>query len=642
MEHLLLAYGQVCSIDLLQIAYADASDRYPPIAHAHAGLTGAQKARFLEALAHDLASHAYHAIRKQPGDERSNWDTDRIRDRVVQSAWKLALNSQANLERSEPHEPEQAVQWIARAAESGASRIYAERLELGSTSIESQLSGQPANSEPGCRAALKCLQEMLVAYPGVLQERSIARVCFDYVLRSIDSMLEQASLVGKRDAHAPVKCIRFADYLIVQTDPDPQYDWVIPGVQHRLRLELAKIKATVDPSRTQIVDLGRGQKLNVGEFELCASGGNGKPLRVAYTKINRPQPDLTIAAEAIDEKKPAVPRRNKSSKKVANETVGDGVALPRWFSAPARILLAIRERLPRLDGTRASAHVQSFARVFRRHRNLLVIGSCLIVVAAFGGAYVVSSPRGKAAESFHRDFGSGTAGPPLAPLGPVRLEYQTLDAGGLRITLPEMRYQYGPVGVRTMFGARGDFEISFRYELLKAERPASGWGTGVFLSLEKSSSPPDSARIGRVHDAEDKQVFKWDHASPDHLEADQAAGNQLASKRPAGRMRFVRKGPMLRYLVADGNDDNFVLVKEEDYGTGDIDSFRVAATTANQPCAVDVRLIDLEVAADQLTNLKPTARASGISWTIWLGLALIPSGLVLYATRRRRRSGPNS
>jgi hypothetical protein len=218
----------------------------------------------------------------------------------------------------------------------------------------------------------------------------------------------------------------------------------------------------------------------------------------------------------------------------------------------------------------------------------------------------------------------------------VRLDFQSLDEDGLRNTLPRSRSQLGAVGVRTMFGARGDFEITVHYEILQAEKPALGWGAGVMMSLEAASQ--DSARIGRALDADDEGVFKWDHGNQKQTDDPADVVDPIPSKQAFGSLRFVRKGPTLRYYVAEGKDASFTMVHEEEFGSKNIDTIRVVATTDDQPRSIDVRLIDFDVKADQFLNRGSIAPTRGPSWPLLAALGLAVLSLGLYAVRRRRRA----
>ena len=633
-------YSELCKLDLLKLAYTEAAERFPHIVQAHAELNSAQKDHFIEELGRDLEAHAYHPSNPPADDSGSRWGSAAIRDQIVQAAFQLAWASAAGPEKSAVSQAESAIQWIARAAEKGLTRVYVEKLEVGRSPAPVSKPREKRAVPTDDAAFVAILHDMLKAYPNLAQDKDFAPRWFDCVFQGVDAMLEQASLVGKRDAHAPVKCARFANYLVLLVDPEPQFDWVIPGVQHRLRGELSKFNGSVNSSQTQHIDLARGDKLTFWGFELRVSGGVGK-LRVSYepTKSKKPiAPDLAEPPEP-EAKKPALPKRKKPVKQ-AKEESRDGLTITlHWLSFPRRAFRTVRDRLPAISRMQLLAFPRSFISSPSKNRNSVLAAAGLVVVIAIAGAYVFLSMRGADAESFHRAFHRNPAGPPLAPFGQVRLDFQTLDESGLRITLPRTRHQLGAVGVRTMFAARGDFEITVQYEVLQAEKPASGWGAGVMMSLEAASQ--ESARIGRAVDADDKQVFKWDRGNKKQTDDEADATNQIPSKQAVGNLRFERKGSILRYYVAEGKDSSFTLVHEEEFGSANIDTFRVVATTDDQPRSIDVRLINFDVKADQLLNRASSVSARGWSWPLLAGLGLaVVLGLGFFlglACRRRTR-----
>jgi hypothetical protein len=600
------AYENLCSHQLLELAYADAKQRFLSSGQGCDVLNSVQKDRLIAELARDLENYAYRPSSPNAIATASTSGPTIIRDLVVQSALKLAFGSCTK--RMVSFQAEEVVQWIARAAEKGLSRVYAERLEVGPSILHEQESGKPSLG--------LLINQMLAAYPSLVQEKTFVPLWFDYVFRDIDSMLEQANLIGRGDAHAPVKGARFSIYFVVLVDPDPQYDWVVPGVQHRLRKELSKIKGAVDSCQTQHVDLERGDKLTFWGYELWANEGRGRALRVSYhlAKNGLPAfPGSALVCQA-DTNKPTPPRKKKPAQKPAKKA--------KEGRASGRSRFTFRWHMPRINLHQLVLGLNTLVAAPRKHKSYILTITGLVVLAMLFGVYVLSSMRPKLAESFYRDFRGGAAGRPLAPFGPSMLDMQSLDEGGLHITLARKRARYGPVGMRTMFGARGDFTITVDYEILQAERPDSGWGAGVFLWLKKASHSVDTARLGRALDADENQVFKWDRAIADQAGARVTRGHQLAGKDVVGRLRFVRNGSTLSYFVAGGKNARFSLVHEEDFGKEDIESFRIAVTSDDRPCLIEARFVELDFKSDQSTNLDSDVLASGPSRPLLMGKGL--------------------
>jgi hypothetical protein len=86
-------------------------------------------------------------------------------------------------------------------------------------------------------------------------------------LHNVDQVLHQATLLGRQGSCIHATCCRFEREVALFLDNDAQYEWLLPAVQKRLREALAGIKAEVDPEKTQLVDLARGDKLHFVDHE---------------------------------------------------------------------------------------------------------------------------------------------------------------------------------------------------------------------------------------------------------------------------------------------------------------------------------------------------------------------------------------
>lgn len=638
MDGTLRAYADLCDLDLLRAAYADAVERFPAIRRAHASLHSSDKDRLIEELARDLELRTYQPLPAN-SSEPGGWDQAAVRDRVVQSAMRIVCGSRFGPVKTETIQAEEAVRWMARAMECGLTRVFVVRLEVEANSLGGWKPDATSTPEHG-NAWFSLLRGMLATYPSLWREDAFAPYLCDSIFCDIDRMLEQVNVIGKRDSYAPVKCARFRDYLIVLVDPAPQNDWVIPGVQHRLRAELAKIKGDVDPGQTQLVNLGPGDKLRFWGYELRVSGGHAKQIQVAYDRLKGKKPSApSSAAPSSKEAEEPVPARRKKETIAEEEPVGRASLIP-WPAFPVLAFQSIWQHLPALNGQVIGWSSKEFMRWLRRHWTSSVAGFGMIVLVFLVSAYVRSTSH-SGRQAFHRDFRRDAAGPPLLPFGPVKVQFQSRDEGGVLITLPNTRAETKPVGVRTKFGAQGNFEITATYEVLRLERPDSGWGTGVFLALANGSPAGDVARIGRVLDPNNKPVFKWDRVDQKSPGAASREGGQVPGKGSAGRLQLVRNGSKLSFFVADGPDADFVLVHEEEFGKQDIESIHFAATTDDQPAAVAVRLVDFDVKADRLA----TGDTAGSTWNPYLvsmasvGAAVV--GILMYGYgSRRRSSGP--
>jgi hypothetical protein len=106
----------------------------------------------------------------------------------------------------------------------------------------------------------------------------LASVLTRITLYNIDQVLQQANSLGRQGSFIHAACIRFDRDVALFLDNDPQYDWLLPAVQKRLREALAEIQAEVDPEKTQLVDLARGEKLHFLDHKFAWSRiGTARP-----------------------------------------------------------------------------------------------------------------------------------------------------------------------------------------------------------------------------------------------------------------------------------------------------------------------------------------------------------------------------
>jgi hypothetical protein len=213
-----------------------------------------------------------------------------------------------------------------------------------------------------------------------------------------------------------------------------------------------------------------------------------------------------------------------------------------------------------------------------------------------------AGPDGRVAPARGRlafDFRAGMPNfPALFLEGPDVDEVAKADAQGLRVTLPEGRGDTRPIIVRLEQRLRGDFEITLGYELLAVGKPVPQYGAGVGMRVwfDAPSSPtavlgrsrvPTGERFGAhkvLTGADDKE--QWVNSR--HKDA----------TRPRGRVRLVRSGSQLRYLIAE-DGQNWTSLLSVEMGTEDVKTMQVHCHTMFTPISLDVRLTELVIDADQ-------------------------------------------
>lgn len=260
------------------------------------------------------------------------------------------------------------------------------------------------------------------------------------------------------------------------------------------------------------------------------------------------------------------------------------------------------------------------------------------VVACLIGVGVVHMEA--RAEEFHHDLRHGLMNQPLlAPTGPAAAGALRAEPQGLRITLASKRPHLDPVGVHTRFAVRGDFEITAAYELLKADEPPKGFGSGARLFIQFDSPTKDVASLSRVVRPKEGEAFLAYHVrtGTDGKQQQQSRSGKATSA--TGRLRVVRTGNRLSYQVADSREE-FRELYSTDVGGGDLLGVSLTATTGGERCGADLRWVDLNVRADRLPSQGGPAPPGRTIW--WVGMVV--AGILLAGTgvaiwRRRRTVG---
>ena len=198
------------------------------------------------------------------------------------------------------------------------------------------------------------------------------------------------------------------------------------------------------------------------------------------------------------------------------------------------------------------------------------------------------------------------------------------DRRGLRIAIPPKTDCRG-VGVFTLFGVRGDFEVTASFEVLKADRPREGdGGVGPELFLRGVDGWDHSVSMARM--------LRPDHAEPQILVAwgekdDDRPRSQGARDRTdlrAGRFRIARVGSTVHYLVAPKDSDAFREVARNEFGTKDLSTVRLMALVNGSGAALDVLWTDLTIRAEALpgfTDGKPPEPQRASWWLLLAGLS---------------------
>jgi hypothetical protein len=181
-------------------------------------------------------------------------------------------------------------------------------------------------------------------------------------------------------------------------------------------------------------------------------------------------------------------------------------------------------------------------------------------------------------------------------------KYIHREAEGLRITLPAGTTVENGVGVALRLPVHGDCTLTAAFTILQSDPPKSGNGSGVILQvIKKNGEGQDIAAITRTCRPAKGEAFvaNWSSKQGDKPVAKL---KDFASQAKSGRLRLMRQGAVLHFLIAEGSQDPFREIFDVNFGSEDIRTVRLVADTRKANNLLDVRLESL--------SLQTTTRAS--------------------------------
>jgi serine/threonine protein kinase len=245
---------------------------------------------------------------------------------------------------------------------------------------------------------------------------------------------------------------------------------------------------------------------------------------------------------------------------------------------------------------------------------------------------------------------------PFSLVGPEGEATIQSDDRGLRISLPAGREHTEPLALETESRLSGDFDLTVGYEILAVGRPIPQYGAGVVIRVWFDGPSPLSVILSR------SRKPRGDTFSAHRIVTDAAGKEQYVDNKdvktssPSGKLRLVRTGSRLDYLVLEG--ERFRPIQSLEIGSADVRSVRVSCNTMYKPSALDVRLTELEVRADRIEGSRPAPadpepvpatgeKAIPRRWLVAVQivglistLAILVPAAILYLRRRRESRAP--
>lgn len=279
-------YVHVCKMETLREAYqmARSNDGAPGIdGVTFEAIEESGTESFLKQIRDELVSNTYRPMRvrkkeipKDGGTKVRVLSIPTIRDRVVQGALKLILEPifetdfQSGSYGYRPNRTAHAaIDRVAKAIVEEKTRIIDLDLRAYFDNVQHYLLLEKVAKRVQDGAILHLLKMILKATgkKGVPQGGVISPLLSNIYLNEVDQMLEKAIDTTRRGKYTAVQYARFADDMVILIDAHPRHDWVVRGVERRLREELAKLRVEINEDKSRMVDLKKGESFTFLGFE---------------------------------------------------------------------------------------------------------------------------------------------------------------------------------------------------------------------------------------------------------------------------------------------------------------------------------------------------------------------------------------
>ena len=202
-----------------------------------------------------------------------------------------------------------------------------------------------------------------------------------------------------------------------------------------------------------------------------------------------------------------------------------------------------------------------------------------------------------------------------------------------------------PAGVQMRKPITGDFEATLDYELLTAEEPDTGYGSGVVLWV-RPEGPLGKFSIGRaqITGVREGSFFTAYCAA---LDKEPAKGKKhyFPTQSRVGGLRLVRTGTTVSYHVSD-RDGPYREIHQEEFGAVPIQEIALYADTGRAMTALEVLLkrfrLRAAVIADPPATVPDSPHGRPMTGLLIAVVAIAIAILLAWMWRMRSRPAPQS
>ena len=248
----------------------------------------------------------------------------------------------------------------------------------------------------------------------------------------------------------------------------------------------------------------------------------------------------------------------------------------------------------------------------------------------------------KIAKQFHHSFKDNPAARQGFELfGQDAAKRVQFEKDGLRITLPGGAR--GTTGVETRIDVGGDFEITMAFEVLAEPAPAGGRDKQTRFTLDIVLDKPglNAASLSRTIYGKGIEVVTWSALQPDDAAKPKTSMHYFSAAAKNMRLRLVRTGAALAYFHAEGDDQDFVRLHEDPFGTENLRTIRCVAATGAAGGALEVRVADLRIRAESLdrtTDGDAPTNPRSYWWLLPVAALILLLGAALVVRHLQKRA----
>jgi hypothetical protein len=218
-----------------------------------------------------------------------------------------------------------------------------------------------------------------------------------------------------------------------------------------------------------------------------------------------------------------------------------------------------------------------------------------------------------------------------------------LDTSGLRFRLPGGVPGVGQTGLYSYFALAGDCEVTITYELLNVPPPRTGYGSGIGLAfdIEGGAGRGTIQRVFRVGDGSGCVLQTAPVESGGGMkEVDRFV--PATSRR--GRIGLRRVKNQLIFLSADAPSDALQEIDRLPFTDRTIRAVRVFADAGGSPTAVEIRVRQIDLRAEEIASGVPQSEPRQWRWAwLWAVVPAAGGALLFWAWRvhrvKTRRAG---